>query len=307
LAGAFEIGQSLMGAGSGLAQSGGYTGSFFTGVLATVVATPCTAPFMGAAVGFALSQSVLVCTSVFTALALGLASPFLLLAFVPQLGRFLPRPGRWMESFKQFLAFLIFGAVIWLLWVFGHQSGIDQLTILLASLLVISVAGWMLSRWNTNRFAVVAAVALIICAVVYSMWNASSNVSASTATAGQGNSKNGLRWEPFSAEKLAGYRSSGKPVLIDFTAAWCLTCQVNDRIVFKSRPVIDKLKNADVALLRADWTSNDPAITEALAQYGRSAVPLYVLYGRSQADPTLLPDGLLRPSTFLDAMQQAKL
>jgi thiol:disulfide interchange protein DsbD len=306
LAGMFEIGQSFMSTGSSLAQSGGYAGSFFTGVLATVVATPCTAPFMGAAVGFALSQSILVCTVVFTALALGLASPFLLLAFLPQLGRFLPRPGRWMETLKQFLAFLVFGAVIWLLWVFGQQSGIDQLILLLGSFLVISVGGWMLSRWSGNKVAIAASIALILAAVAYPMWN-SSSAGATPAASSQANSKDGLHWEPFSADKLAGYRASGKPVLIDFTAAWCLTCQVNDRVVFQSQKVKDKLKKSDVALLRADWTSNDPAITEALAQYGRSAVPLYVLYGHGQADPFILPDGLLRPSSFLDAMQQARL
>lgn len=305
LAGVFEIGQSFMGVGSDLAQTSGYAGSFFTGVLATVVATPCTAPFMGAAVGFALSQSVLVCTTIFTALALGLASPFLVLAFAPRLGRFLPRPGRWMETLKQFLSFLIFGTVIWLLWVLGLQSGVDQVTILLWSLLAIGVAGWMLGRWSRKRLALLASVAIIIAAILYPMLTLSGAPPVSAAN-GQ-SSRDGLNWEPFSAEKLASYRASGKPVFIDFTAAWCLTCQVNDRVVFRSEDVKKKLKQSGVALLRADWTSNDPAITEALAQYGRSAVPLYVLYGQGQSQPVILPDGLLRPSTFLNALQQVKL
>jgi thiol:disulfide interchange protein DsbD len=305
LAGVFEIGQSFMGVGSNLAQQSGYTGSFFTGVLATVVATPCTAPFMGAAVGFALSQSVVICTAIFTALALGLASPFLLLAFAPQLGHFLPRPGRWMETLKQFLSFLIFGTVIWLLWVFGLQSGIDQVTILLWSLLVIGVAAWILGRWSHKRLALLASLALIIAATLYPMLNSSAAPPVSAAN-GQP-SKDGLNWEPFTAEKLAGYRASGKPVFIDFTAAWCLTCQVNDRVVFRSEDVKKRLKQSGIVLLRADWTSNDPEITEALAQYGRSAVPLYVLYGQGQSQPVILPDGLLRPSTFLNALQQVKL
>jgi thiol:disulfide interchange protein DsbD len=305
LAGVFEIGQSFMGLGSNLAQQSGYTGSFFTGVLATVVATPCTAPFMGAAVGFALSQSVVICTVIFTALALGLASPFLVMAFAPQLGRLLPRPGRWMETLKQFLSFLIFGTVIWLLWVFGLQAGIDQVTVLLWSLLLIGIAGWILGRWSQKRLALLGALALIIAATVYPMLSSSAALPVSAAN-GQP-SKDDLNWEPFTAEKLASYRASGKPVLIDFTAAWCLTCQVNDRVVFRSEDVKKKLKQSGIALLRADWTSNDPAITEALAQYGRSAVPLYVLYGQGQSQPVILPDGLLRPSTFLNALQQVKL
>jgi thiol:disulfide interchange protein len=307
LAGMFEVGQSFMGVGSGLAQRPGYTGSFFTGVLATVVATPCTAPFMGAAVGFALSQPAVICTLVFTALAVGLAAPFLLLAFAPQLGRFLPRPGRWMETLKQVMAFPIFGTVIWLLWVFGLQSGVDQVTILLASLLAIAIAGWILSRWANSRFAVILAIAFIVCATLYPMMSLSGASSASAAARSEPLSNGALHWEPFSAEKLASYRTAGKPVLIDFTAAWCLTCQVNDRVVFQSKQVENKLNKSDIALLRADWTSNDSAITEALAQYGRSGVPLYVLYGRGQSDPVILPDGILRPSTFLDTLRRLNL
>ncbi|MGA8599178.1 MAG: thioredoxin family protein [Bryobacteraceae bacterium] len=307
LAGMFEVGQSFMGAGSGLAQQPGYTGSFFTGVLATVVATPCTAPFMGAAVGFALSQPAVICTLVFTALAVGLAAPFLLLAFAPHLSRFLPRPGRWMETLKQFMAFPIFGTVIWLLWVFGQQSSIDQVTILLAALLVIAIAGWILNRWANSRLAIALAVAFIICAALYSMLSLSGAASASAGARGAQLSNGALHWEPFSAEKLATYRASEKPVLIDFTAAWCLTCQVNDRVVFHSKQVEDQLNKSGVALLRADWTSSDPAITEALAQYGRSGVPLYVLYAPGHLDPVILPDGLLRPSTFLDTLHQLNL
>jgi thiol:disulfide interchange protein DsbD len=307
LAGLFEIGQSFMSVGSGLAQRGGYSGSFFTGVLATVVATPCTAPFMGAAVGFALSQTVFACILVFTAMAFGLASPFLLLALAPQLGRLLPRPGRWMETLKQFMAFPIFATVIWLLWVFGQQTDINALTQLLIALLVISGGGWVLNRWSRSRIASALAAIAVLAATIFSVSMAASAKPEVAAARSAANPGNGLAWEPFTPEKLANYRASGKPVLIDFTAAWCLTCQVNDRVVFQSGDVQQRLKSTQIALLRADWTSYDPAITETLAQYGRSAVPLYVLYGPNQRQPVLLPDGLLRPSTLLGALDDLKL
>jgi thiol:disulfide interchange protein DsbD len=305
LAGLFEIGQSFMSVGSGLAQKNGYSGSFFTGVLATVVATPCTAPFMGAAVGFALSESAIVCISVFTAMAFGLASPFLLLAITPQLGRLLPRPGRWMETLKQFMAFPIFATIIWLLWVFGQQTDINNLTRLLIALLVISMAGWVLSRWANNRIASAIAVLAVLGAVVFSVATVSATT-AGAASIGKANAGD-LQWEAFSKEKLESYRASGKPVLIDFTAAWCLTCQVNDRVVFQSAEVKDRLKKTNIALLRADWTSYDPAITETLAKFGRSAVPLYVIYGPKQSEPVILPDGLLRPSSFLTLLHDQNL
>jgi thiol:disulfide interchange protein DsbD len=307
LAGLFEIGQSFVSVGSGLAQRRGYSGSFFTGVLATVVATPCTAPFMGAAVGFALSQTALACTLVFTAMAFGLASPFLLLALAPQMGRLLPRPGRWMETLKQFMAFPIFATVIWLLWVFGQQTDINALTQLLVALLVISAGGWVLSRWSRNRIASALASIAVLAATIFSVSMAATAKPEVAARSNAANPGSGLAWEPFTPEKLATYRANGKPVLIDFTAAWCLTCQVNDRVVFQSGDVRQRLKNTKIALLRADWTSYDPAITETLAQYGRSAVPLYVLYGPNQTQPVLLPDGLLRPSTLLGALDDLRL
>jgi thiol:disulfide interchange protein DsbD len=304
MAGMFELGQSFMSVGSGLAQRSGNSGSFFTGVLATVVATPCTAPFMGAAVGFALSQPALVCTVVFTAMAFGLASPFLILALAPQLGRYLPRPGRWMETLKQLMAFPIFATIIWLVWVFGQQTDVNGVTRLLISLLFISLGGWILGRWSTNRLVSGLALVLVAAAVFFSVSTVTPGVAAAQNTA---SSARGLNWEPFTPAKLESYRSGGKPVLIDFTAAWCLTCQVNDRVVFQSDEVKKRLKNTNIALLRADWTSYDPAITETLAKYGRSAVPLYVLYGANQTQPVILPDGVLRPSTLLSAMQDLKL
>jgi thiol:disulfide interchange protein/DsbC/DsbD-like thiol-disulfide interchange protein len=305
LMGAFEIGTSLMNTGSGLTHGGKYSNSFFTGVLATVVATPCTAPLMGVAVGFALTQSVLTCVSVFTVMAIGLAAPFLALAFFPQLSRLLPKCGPWMETLKQAMAFLVFGSVVWLLWVLGQQVGMNQLAGMLFTLLILSIAAWVIGRWPQRRTIRIPAIIIGLGVAAYCcalLKPAAAGTLAETASAGN------LKWEPFTPERLATYRSSGKPVLIDFTAAWCLTCQVNDRLVFHSREVEDRLNRSDIALLRADWTSYDPTITEWLAKFGRSGIPFYVIYGpEREAAPTTLPDGLISPSTLLQRLDKLKI
>jgi thiol:disulfide interchange protein DsbD len=309
LIGAFEIGSSLMNTGTGLTQRGKYSSSFFTGVLATVVATPCTAPLMGVAVGFALSQSPAVCVAVFTSMAIGLASPFLLLSFFPQLSGLLPRPGAWMETLKQMMSFLIFGTVIWLLWVLGQQVGMNQLALLLFALLVLSIAAWIAGRWPQSRTVRAAAVVLGIgvtayCSTALTPLDTAARQNGSEAAL----SKGGLKWEAFSPDKLASYRSSGKPVLVDFTAAWCLTCQVNDRVVFHSPQVEQRLNRSDIVLLRADWTSYDPVITEWLAKFGRSGIPFYIIYTPDRGStPTTLPDGILTPSTFLKSLDKLKI
>ncbi len=307
LIGAFEIGSSLMNTGSSLTQRGKYSSSFFTGVLATVVATPCTAPLMGVAVGFALSQSPAACVAVFTSIAIGLASPFLLLSFFPQLSGLLPRPGAWMETLKQLMSFLVFGTVIWLLWVLGQQVGMNQLALMLFALLVLSVAAWIAGRWPQSRIPRVAAAVIGIAVTVYCSAALTPVAAADRQTTSE-LSKGALKWEPFSPDKLASYRSSGKPVLVDFTAAWCLTCQVNDRVVFHSPEVEQRLNRSDIALLRADWTSYDPVITEWLAKFGRSGIPFYIIYTPDQGStPTTLPDGLLTPSTFLKSLDKLKI
>ncbi len=251
---------------------------------------------MGVAVGFALAQKAAISFVIFTSMALGLAAPFLVLSLFPSLSRFLPRPGAWMETLKQLMSFLLFASVVWLLWVLGQQVGMNQLAVMLFGLLVLAIAGWMMGRWSGSRVARIAAVALALATVVFAV----STLAPQKAE--------GLKWEAFTPEKLAAYRAEGKPVLIDFTAAWCLTCQVNDRVVFHSPQVERHLNRSDIALLRADWTSYDPTITDTLAKFGRSGIPFYVIYGPSaNAEPVTLPDGLLSPSGFLNTLNKLNL
>ncbi|MGB6870144.1 MAG: thioredoxin family protein, partial [Acidobacteriaceae bacterium] len=317
LAGQFEIGLSLTSTGGSLAQKQGYAGSFFTGVLAMVVATPCTAPFMGAAIGYALSHSAIVSFVIFTALALGLAVPYLALAYFPGWARLLPKPGAWMEVLKQAVSVPIFATVIWLVWVYLRVAGSGlSLIALLAAFLFLAIAGWFLGRWP-GRTAPAVIAALIIAAAIaipVSILRAMPPPSAETtaifrngdqAVAGAPGARRqapGSAWQPFTPALLAQYRAQHRPVFIDFTASWCLSCQVNERLILDRSDVEQRLRDSGAALLRADWTNQDPAITEELASLGRSGVPTYVLYPPDPgAPPHVLPE-VLTPGIVLDAL-----
>ena len=302
LAGMFEIGLTVTNTGSSLASRHGYAGSFFTGVLAMVVATPCTAPFMGAAIGFALAQNAAVAFAVFTALALGLAAPYLLLTFNPVWMRFLPRPGAWMEVLKQATSVFIFGTVIWLVWLFASSAGVDALTALLVAFLLLGIAGWILGRWPARRLPSVFAVAVIVLAVatpLYALWQFPATDSGS-ARAGAGSSHAG--WEPYSRAAIEQYRSQGRPVFVDFTARWCLSCQVNERAVLNRPDVRRRLHDSGIVLVRADWTKHDEAIASALTELGRSGVPTYVFYLPGQ--PAITLPEVLTPGIVFGALDQ---
>jgi thiol:disulfide interchange protein len=302
LAGMFEIGLTVTNTGSSLASRHGYAGSFFTGVLAMVVATPCTAPFMGAAIGFALAQNAAVAFAVFTALALGLAAPYLLLTFNPVWMRFLPRPGAWMEVLKQATSVFIFGTVIWLVWLFASSAGVDALTALLVAFLLLGIAGWILGRWPARRLPSVFAVAVIILAVatpLYALWQFPAADSGS-ARAGAGSSHAG--WEPYSRAAIEQYRAQGRPVFVDFTARWCLSCQVNERAVLNRPDVRRRLHDSGIVLVRADWTKHDEAIASALTELGRSGVPTYVFYLPGQ--PVITLPEVLTPGIVFGALDQ---
>jgi thiol:disulfide interchange protein len=304
LAGMFEIGLTVTNTGSSLASRHGYAGSFFTGVLAMVVATPCTAPFMGAAIGFALVQSAAVAFAVFTALALGLAAPYVLLTIYPVWTRYLPRPGAWMEVLKQATSVFIFGTVIWLLWLFASSAGVDALTALLVAFLLLGIAGWILGRWPARRIPSVFAAAVIVLAVatpLYVLWQFPAGDS-NTARGSTGSSQAG--WEPYSRAAIEQYRAQGRPVFVDFTARWCLSCQVNERAVLDRADVKRRLHDSGIVLVRADWTKHDEAIATALSELGRSGVPTYVFYIPGQ--PALTLPEVLTPGIVFGALDQVQ-
>ena len=304
LAGQFEIGLTLTSAGGSLAAKQGYAGSFFTGVLAVVVATPCTAPFMGAAIGYALAQPAAVTFAVFTALALGLAAPYVALTLQPAWTRLLPRPGVWMDILKQAISVPIFATVIWLAWVIATAYGAVLLAALLGSFLLLAIAGWFLGRWPARRWATSVAGLILLTALVACITSPREFSAAPSSTSAQpssGGAAAGSAWQPWSADAVQHALAAGQPVFVDFTASWCLSCQVNERVALDRPEVTQAFAAANVALFRADWTREDPAITQALTDLGRSGVPVYALYTPGQSAPQLLPQ-VLTPGIVTDAL-----
>jgi thiol:disulfide interchange protein DsbD len=291
LSGLFEIGGGFTGVGSSLAAKQGLAGSFFTGVLAAVVATPCTAPFMGAALAFALSQPATVLVAVFLALGLGLALPFLVLAFWPAAQRWLPRPGAWMDKFKQFLAFPMYAAVVWLLWVLAQQAGPDGVALALIGLVLIAFGLWWRNASGASAVGTVAAVASVVLALGVSAWikPVAADVRAESST------------EAFSSERVAELRAQNKPVFVNLTASWCISCLVNERVALSRSEVKDAFAKAGVVYLKGDWTREDPKITEVLKAHGRSGVPLYLYYAPGAAEAQVLPQ-ILTPGLVVEAV-----
>jgi thiol:disulfide interchange protein len=297
LSGLFEVGTSLQGTGSGLASRGGALGAFFTGALAVVVAAPCTAPFMGPALGWALTQTPAAALTVFLALGLGFAAPFVLVAYAPGLLSRLPRPGPWMELFRKALAFPMYGAAAWLAWVLAQQSGPDDLAKLFAAGVAVGLAGWF-AGLAQRRAALggkpvvltVAAGLVAALAVVAVVWPQDKAAE--------------LPSEPYSPARLAELRAQGRPVFVNYTAAWCVSCQVNDRVALSTHAVVRAFASHKVAYLKADWTKRDAAIAAELASHGRIAVPLYLVYGAHGGDSVILPS-ILTPDIVVKAVEAA--
>ena len=302
LSGLFQVGSSLQSLAGKLRLRNDYADSALAGLLATLVATPCTVPFMGAALGFALTQPAIVAMLVFSALALGMSSPYLLLCFWPALIRRIPRPGRWMETLRQVLAFPLYLTVVWLAWVLGRQAGVDAVARLLAGLTLIAAALWLMGRWRATtetgkRATMIAALVLAVVGCLFA-WPGN-NTAEAVAEKVSG------PWKRWSPAALASARAEGRAVFVDFTAAWCVTCQVNKRLVLESDAVHTRFEQRKVVQLRADWTNQDAQITAALRDLGRIGVPVYAVYAAgSQGAPILLPE-LLTQERVLRAIDEA--
>jgi len=304
LSGVFEFGLRATSVGGSLQTKSGFAGSFFTGVLATIVATPCSAPFLAPALGAALALSTLESFAIFTAIAIGLALPYLLLSIFPGAIKVLPRPGAWMETFKQFMAFPLYATVGYLVWVLAGQVSEDGLQNVLFGLVLVALAVWFYGRWNApgaspgrTRFGI-GALVVVAAMGLWLGWPNDAKAQGSGTTV-----SNGVTWEPWSKEAVAKLRAEGRIVYVDFTARWCATCQANKRLVFKSEDVLKEFADKNVATLKADWTNQDPLITAELAKYGRSAVPFNVIWFPGKEEPTILPE-LLTAGTVLDALKQ---
>ncbi|MGH8616467.1 MAG: protein-disulfide reductase DsbD family protein [Burkholderiales bacterium] len=293
LSGVFEF---SLGA-TGMPQSAHpHVNAFLGGVLAAVVASPCTAPFMGAAMGYAVTQPAAVALAVFAALALGMSLPFVLLCAYPAWLKRLPKPGPWMARFRQVLAFPLYATVVWLAWVLGTQSGIDVLGRFALALVALGFAAWALGLAQAGAGKARLASAAGVLLALWLAWPAAAPATVATDRAAATDEG----WETWSPVRVAELTAAGTPVFVDFTAAWCVTCQVNKQLVLRNPTVRAAFAERGVALLRADWTNRDPAIGAALAALGRTGVPVYVLH-RPGAAPQVLPE-LLREQVVLDAL-----
>jgi thiol:disulfide interchange protein DsbD len=288
LSGVFEFGSLLPSGIASLRARDPTLDSFLTGVLAAAVASPCTAPFMGAALGAALTWPAAQGLAVFAALGLGVAAPYLLASAVPAVARWLPRPGRWMETFRAVLAFPMFATVIWLTWVLGQQAGIDGAAALLVALLALAFAAWWWGRRAENGpRRVLSTMAIAVLTVGAFAWAAP--LWRPVAPGSRAAANVGALWQPWSPERVEQLRGEGRKVFVDFTAAWCVTCQYNKRTTLANAEVMAAFEANKVALLRADWTSRDPVIAAELQRLGRSGVPVYVVYAGADA-PRLLSE-----------------
>lgn len=315
LFGVFEMGTSLIGVGSQMTSSKGHTAaltsSFLSGMLATVVATPCTGPFLGSAVGFAVTLPSFQAFIIFSSLGLGMALPYLLLAAFPGLLSYMPKPGPWMVTFKEIMGFFMLATTLWLLWVFNAQTSALALMVLLASFFMLAIAGWVYGKWATPSkpkgirqlgraiallFLGLGSYAALIAAELPA--DVASNVGSAHEI-----SYSIEDWQPFSPAKVEELRLEGVPVFIDFTAKWCLICQAN-HLVLSSHDVVERFKELGIVKMKADWTRYDEVITAELSKFGRNSVPLYLLYGNEASQQVQILPQVLTVDSILAALEQ---
>lgn len=308
LSGVFEIGTSLQGLGSGFASRSGVVGAFFTGMLAVVVAAPCTAPFMAPALGWALTQSPIAALLVFAALGLGFAAPFTAVAFIPALMSRLPRPGPWMETFRRVLAFPMYGAAAWLVWVLAIQAGPTGLARLMAAAVLIAFAAWLGGVAQHRQAQGSRALPQGVLAVLFGVVALGSAIwppyDAAASAGGDAPVTATVPYEAYSPERLAALRAEGRPVFVNYTAAWCVTCQVNEKVALSTKGVADALSRTGAVYLKADWTRKDESIANELAAHGRAGVPLYLVYDAQGRAPKVLPQ-LLTEGVIVRALETA--
>jgi len=290
LSGVFEVGLGVGGTGQQLAQKSGHAGSFFTGLLAVVVATPCTAPFMGAAIGAALTAPIYICLLIFLAMGLGLAAPYALLGIFPGLARALPRPGPWMVRLRQAMAFPMYASAAWLVWVLSQQMGDFGVLIALSGALLVALAAWMYGiaqhgsgRGLVSRGLATAAIAGTL-GLLVQLDGAPPGAAARTDAGASA-----ANYEPFSNERLAALRKEGKPVFVNMTAAWCITCLVNERTTLSTDAVQQAFRDRGIIYLKGDWTNRDPEIGAYLRSFNRDGLPFYAFYPAGGRDPVVLP------------------
>lgn len=306
LFGLFEVGLSVQKVGEVGGGRGGLTGSALTGALAIIVATPCSAPFMASAVGYALTQPPAVSMIIFIALALGFAAPFTLISFFPVLARVLPAPGAWMVTLKHGLAFPMLGAVAWLIWVLERQAGSMALAAILACCILLSFAAWLYGMaqkrqmMGRRHWALHLTTAVFILLIVPPLANIKTATSApETANVSEVAAK--VAWSPQNVDAIKG---QGKPVFVDFTASWCITCQVNERTSLSTQSVKAALARTDTIYMVADSTKYNPDVEQALSDFGRGGLPLYVVYPADGGKPEVLPQ-VLTPGIVIAALDKA--
>ena len=294
--GIVEIGTKLMSLGQNSEANSSIQSSFLTGVLAVTIASPCTAPFMGPALGFAVYQSNAVALLIFVFLGIGMAFPFVLLVLSPNIRNILPKPGEWMDEFKQFLAFPMFFTVVWLLWVIGRQTNITVMSVVIVGLILISMSVWskkILDRRHLNKNSSIknlAPISLLVLAIILPFWN-------------QTEDQDALLWESFDQARLEDLRSQGNPIFVNITADWCITCLANEKVAFTEK-FYNQIKKNNITYLKGDWTNQDAVLTKLLNKHRRNGVPLYLMYPKSGGDPEVLPQILLE-GILLKAIDRA--